>query len=208
MHRSGTSMIAGLLQLCGVFLGQNLLGQAKSNSKGHFEDRNFLQFNIDLLKASGGSWDKPPRTIMQTGPLFEQKMTEFISSWPKSRIVAWKDPRACLTLHIWKRLIEPEETRIILVTRPADEIAKSLNKRNNFSLERGEVLAFQYQKNALMNIDKVKVKWRAAHYPLFLTHLKKELKELLKFLGLEMPENTGDLERFVEPSMRHFWEQK
>ncbi|ABN70622.1 hypothetical protein Smar_1536 [Staphylothermus marinus F1] len=38
MHRSDTSMIAGILNILGVYMGERLLGASWSNPLGHFED--------------------------------------------------------------------------------------------------------------------------------------------------------------------------
>ena len=45
MHRSGTSLTAALLQNVGVDIGQRLMGASYSNSKGHFENLDFVEFH-------------------------------------------------------------------------------------------------------------------------------------------------------------------
>ena len=63
MHRSGTSMVAGILKLCGVYFGDNLLHPQQENPKGFFEDLEFLEINKEILACSGGSWFEPPNEL-------------------------------------------------------------------------------------------------------------------------------------------------
>ena len=59
MHRSGTSMVARLLQQCDLYLGPEyqLLGPDSANPEGHFEHTGFLKIDDALLRYFGGSWD-------------------------------------------------------------------------------------------------------------------------------------------------------
>jgi len=61
MHRNGTSMTSGILSKLGIDMGRELIGKKVSNPLGHFEDKDFLDLNIKILKeAGGGSWDSTP----------------------------------------------------------------------------------------------------------------------------------------------------
>src|SRR6185503_2312642 len=61
MHRSGTSMVAGLLQACGLFLGrEEELGFDSNNGEPHFENVRFVALNDEILSRLGGSWNNPP----------------------------------------------------------------------------------------------------------------------------------------------------
>ena len=45
MHRSGTSLIAGVLHEMGVNMGSNLMKADEYNPKGYFEDIEIYKFN-------------------------------------------------------------------------------------------------------------------------------------------------------------------
>ena len=45
MHRSGTSLIAGMLAQAGVDLGDRLVPAARDNPLGFFEDADFVAFH-------------------------------------------------------------------------------------------------------------------------------------------------------------------
>jgi hypothetical protein len=62
MHRSGTSMVARLLNLCSLYLGPEteLVGAAPGNEEGFWENGLFVRLNEDALAQLGGGWDLPP----------------------------------------------------------------------------------------------------------------------------------------------------
>lgn len=60
MHRSGTSMVAGVLSRVGINMGKVMLGKTPSNPLGHFEDEDFYNLNRKILEFAGGNWRNPP----------------------------------------------------------------------------------------------------------------------------------------------------
>jgi len=196
-------MIAGLLKICGLYLGNNLISGLRDNPKGHFEDRGFVQLNDEILNSNGGTWDKPPPKIHMPSAHFFRKMKLFVSGWPKNRPVGWKDPRACLTLPLWKEAIDPEEIRVVIVNRPHEEITASLRARNRMPQSRAERLTFFYIKHIMENVGRLKLDWRATHSNQYLTHWKKELKPIAKLAGLQIPEDTTAIEEFIDESLWH-----
>ena len=50
MHKSGTSMVAGVLEKLGANMGKELLGPHWSNPLGHFENVKFVNLNERILK--------------------------------------------------------------------------------------------------------------------------------------------------------------
>ena len=51
MHRSGTSLLAALLEDWGVHIGETLVGADVGNPRGHFEDRDILDFHTRALAS-------------------------------------------------------------------------------------------------------------------------------------------------------------
>ena len=58
MHRSGTSALARVLQLCGADIGTRLLGKSAGNEAGHWEDAFAVEVHERLLAAEGTRWDE------------------------------------------------------------------------------------------------------------------------------------------------------
>src|SRR5687767_5556789 len=109
MHRSGTSMIARLLSLCGLYLGpdEEMFGPNEGNPDGHFEHVGFLRIDEALLEHFGGSWERPPR--FGSGWQNDPALTKFVStakaligSFPVDSPWGWKEPRTTLLLEFWK----------------------------------------------------------------------------------------------------------
>lgn len=197
MHRSGTSMVAGLLGKCGLYLGNNLLHGGRWNPKGHFEDVDFLHLNIDILKDSGGSWHKPPVKIEPTDKTWK-KMASFLFRWPDKKL-GWKDPRACLTLEAWKRIINPAELKIIFVSRKWTEIVKSLEARNGLGYKKSMALCKIYHQRFLKN----SMDFKSVNYESFFIDWKQELKKATDYLGLKIPENENIITDFIDKGLYH-----
>jgi hypothetical protein len=149
MHRSATSLVAGGLHHFGVPIGDQLVPADSSNPKGHWEDTDFRRLNDEILKSAGGSWSNPPLeiSIMAQQKVFEPKIKALIKRKQKE-IWGWKDPRTTLTIKLFSpHLPNPH---FVCCFRDPIEVAKSLQKRNRFSIEKGLELAETYN-NRLIN---------------------------------------------------------
>lgn len=210
MHRSGTSMVTGLLQMCGLYLGDNLNPPRKDNPKGFFEDFGFLALNREIfaLNSDGkGGGHRPPKEITVLPDDLIRRMKEFIEEWPKDEVVGWKDPRACITLPIWRRLIYPEEIRVVVTSRPFIEIARSLNNRHGMKMRVGMNLSQFYMRALHKNLEDTK--WiETLYHNYFKADWIIEIKALVKFLGLNMPEDLSPLKNFIDIKLWHYRGQK
>ena len=202
MHRSGTSMITGILHKCGLKLGENLLMGARDNPKGHFESRQFIRINNEILFRNGGRWHSPPKNI-HFYPGIKNKMRQFVNGFNPQKISGFKDPRVCLTFPLWYRVIHPEPIKVVMVIRPFSMIAKSLRQRNEFSLERGGQLADSYVRSAFAAVHKCNVPYMPAVYHRFFKNWRRELRPILEFTGLKLPANTNGIENFIDKSLWH-----
>ena len=138
MHRSGTSMVSGVLQLLGVDMGKELVGKLPSNPLGHFEDRAFLELNNDILSSAGGdpftnipSYEK----IVFQKSKYEDRIRGLINQRSKCALWGWKDPRTCLTIELFvPYLINPF---FIVCYRKSEEVADSLYRRGKMDIDMG-----------------------------------------------------------------------
>lgn len=155
MHRSGTSLVAGLLHNLGVVMGSENTFRPKPtehNAKGFYENVEFRRLNDDILKFSRydvKSWHTDIPTIKSNKPL-RKRMSGIVDQY-NSRYKVWgfKDPRTCLTWRQWKPFL-PSDTKIVYVYRNPVSVAKSLQHRGNIkNLETGLVLWSEYNERAL-----------------------------------------------------------
>src|SRR5262249_29151214 len=105
MHRSGTSMIAQLLNLCGLYLGEekDLMLKAADNPEGFWENLHFVDINEKILDALQGGWDIPPAVTpsWESSALFDQfrhEAAQLIKAMENHTPWGWKDPCNSLTL--------------------------------------------------------------------------------------------------------------
>ena len=132
MHRSGTSLIAQVLERAGIFMGV---------VKDHnFEAVHFLSLNQQSLWAAGASWLEPavpgPENyhLLPAGKLYDEHF-KLLSTWQRltyrliPRSWGWKDPRNTFTLPMWLTLFP--SAKVLHVIRDKEAIAESLKKRNS-----------------------------------------------------------------------------
>lgn len=203
-HRSGTSLLTGLLKRCGLHVGTKLLMHASDNPKGHYEEKRFLDLNNKILRRNGGDWENPPASISYHG--LEPLMLQFLKrdEW-KREFVGWKDPRICLTFPLWHELIYPEKIKIILIVRPLEEIAQSLVHRNGFTYRKALELGRFYGRRSHAHVHRKGCSQFVTYFKTYFTpQWKKEIEDICKFIGLEMPKKLKPLEKFITPTLRHF----
>ncbi len=131
MHRSGTSLVTGLLQQAGVDIGRELLPANRGNPYGYLEDTEFLDFQEQLLRARGlDMFVTAPVDFAPTAAEIERAKS-LISARANRPIWGWKDPRTSLFLEFWDQLL-PEASYIFLYRHPL-EVVLSLMRRGDFS---------------------------------------------------------------------------
>lgn len=148
MHRSGTSLLAKLLQDLGLFIGWE---EDTHNEAIFFRDR-----NESLLNAYGGSWDSPNEVcnnILSSNlrPLIVDRLKRDVTNFenisylgPYKRLRfktlyditfpwGWKDPRNGLLLPIWLDIFP--NAKVINIIRNAVDVAASLSVREHKNIE-------------------------------------------------------------------------
>jgi hypothetical protein len=133
MHRSGTSLVASILQRAGLNIGGKLLGPAKGNRRGHFEDIDFLQFHERALARRGHQF--LIRETKAIGALLPDEFAEarkMIAERRSHALWGWKDPRTCLFLNFWHRLL-PQAKYIFAFRHPLEVLLSLLRRGTDLS---------------------------------------------------------------------------
>jgi hypothetical protein len=154
MHRSGTSLAAGLLHNSGIFFGDDKTFLPKpdtANPKGFYENIDFREMNDGILSDVGydvKSWSINIPDVVNTKKR-KDEIRKLIQRYNRKHLV-WgvKDPRFCLTWEVWPI------TEILIVYRNPLEVAKSLKTRDGIAVEQGLQLWNIYNSKILKILDK------------------------------------------------------
>jgi hypothetical protein len=207
MHRSGTSMVARLLNRCGLYLGpeERLLGESESNLLGHFEHQGFIEIDDALLAHFGGSAFAPPKltTGWERDPSLAQyveKAKILLQTFENRSLWGWKEPRTSLLLPFWKTLIP--NLRFVVCVRNPMEVASSLVTRGNGSFEKGIWLWNEYTQAALRDTEnhpRIII-----FYEDFFRKPNREILKLANFCGLPGTGDSIETDIGVSAELRHY----
>ncbi len=218
MHRSGTSALTGILQLMGVELGRELMQPWEDNPKGFFENNKIWKYNQRILEHFGSSWEDPflyggdwvlKHDLESFKPHIENLIEEEFS---ESSIFGIKDPRMCILFPLWKEICVSNKIDPLCVVpmRHPLEVARSLHKRNGFSIERGILLWFNNvftAEDVTRGCPRVFLKFD----DLF-SNSEVLLESIANSLGSKFPhlykDVQNDLDAFMDCGLKHHSESK
>ena len=151
MHRSSTSAIAKGMADQSIFMGKP---DPSHKHTQHYEilaeDPDFTFMNNKIMYACGDyEWYNPPpvEVVRGVGWKFRKDIKDLIRAKERAPFWGWKDPRTCLTIDAYlPHLTNPHF--IVCIRNPLD-VAKSLQRRNGFSIEQGVNLAKVYNQRVL-----------------------------------------------------------
>jgi len=215
MHRSGTSTIARAINILGVYLGEeeDMARPMPDNPKGFWERDDIKEINERIFKCYKRSWDATipmPHNwhlSAQARPFRDEIITLVKEKFSGRKLWAWKDPRASLTFELWKELLKDMkmEVEVLFALRNPLDVARSLEKRNNFPHDKSFGIWFNYNLAALLasaDIPRVFIS-----YDGFLEDWEAELKRCAKGLDINWPEDEARLKEkmnsFIRPGLRH-----
>lgn len=155
MHRSGTSVLTGMLGGLGLALPRPAdRWEPKPSNPDHFESASMVNVNDRLLEALEGTWNSPPLLVpgWEDRPaaraLDDEARQAASRAFPSEGPVVWKDPRASLLLPFWRRLL-PDPLAGVLIWRAPEEVARSLQERDGLPMALGLAIWEHYNRAAL-----------------------------------------------------------
>lgn len=209
MHRSGTSMITRLLNLCGLYLGpeKEVSVSAFDNEAGFWENSRFVKLNDEILRQAGGGWDLPP--VLPEGWEFGDEMNRFdeealalVKQFSPYTLWGWKDPRNSISFPYWKRLIP--DLKLLICLRNPLEVAQSLQRRGHSSLAFGLHLWLDYNQrllNGLPSGERV-----VTHYNAYFHNPQAELRRILNLLRISASSEIIEQAcSTISVPLRHSW---
>jgi len=137
MHRSGTSVLSGLLSLAGFDPPRDLMPPTADNPQGYWESRSIAQVNNQLLIAASTRWNDDSHIPIQwltssdrDGDIKAIHNTIDDQFGQSTRLLV-KDPRLCRLLPLWKKALSEAgiTQRCVLILRDPNAVARSLAAR-------------------------------------------------------------------------------
>ncbi len=170
----------------------------QDNPKGFFEPLDIVQYHNNLLKTLGLSWDTfltPPLQWFSSDQAnkaildLTQKIQEgFLSDGP----VAIKDPRLCLLLPLWQKIITKMNLQdfYLLPIRHPLEVSASLAKRNNICQSRALLIWL----NHVFNAEKFSRgrKRSFLEFPKWVHNIEHTIEKIEKDLGTTFPNKNQE----------------
>jgi hypothetical protein len=163
MHRSGTSMLTGLLSKGSQYAtGDNLIPPRKFNAKGYFEREDvviqnnvwFKQQRINILgdAASLLSFKDMQLNASQLTGHALSAVLFFNQVNTTDPSVPWiqKDPRMCVTLQTWLQLFD-QRPAVLFTYRHPLEVAMSLMKRDGQKMTNALKIWMAYNQLSIIN---------------------------------------------------------
>lgn len=210
MHRSGTSLLARLLEECGVHMGNR---QSRSKTESLF----FREINASVLDLIGCSWrcveglptveelaedyawlvDKMRKDLGEgvlTGYLGLRGVTGLIRGGLRW---GWKDPRSALTLPLWGRVYpkamvvhvcrDGRDTALSLMARDAKQSGNPLGQPTQRQIERfaSDLRLWEVYVSRVREASRRFEGVYTLKYEDLLANPRAELAEVLERLGLD-----------------------
>jgi len=211
MHRSGTSLVTRLVNFLGVYLGppEHMMKPLPENPGGFWEQQQLKDVNDGILARLGGNWDEPPirgagwEMSPDLADLRLRARAVIEQDFGAAAVWGWKDPRTCLTLPFWQRLVR--QMRYVICLRNPIGVAHSLERRNGFPFEKGVDLWLTHVKSALAHTagqQRCVIVYEDA-----MKNWRHELRRLATFLELPELSESAEIqaagEEFVKDEFQH-----
>ena len=211
MHRSGTSALARVLNLMGLYFGGEgaSTGRNQENVKGFWERRDVRTLNDQILLAADADWDcvsqfDPERIAEDARARYASLAADITLDLDAHRPWFLKEPRLCVLLPIWRDALEMPVC--VHVCRNPVAVARSLQARNGIPVAVGLALWELYNVRAIAasaGLPRV----FAAYEDLMLRPVKAAARlraELARHGGYPLRELAGrELTVALDRSLRH-----
>lgn len=205
-------MVANILSVCGLYLGaeRDLMPPSPDNARGYFENLRFVNLNKQILVATGGDWDLPPRIephewneLPAIGKL-KRRAARLVAGFAAREPWGWKDPRNSFTLPFWQSLIP--DLKIVVCLRHPLEVHESLRNRRHTPHPLGIMLWRLHNQFILDNTQPAaRLVTRYERYFDQPRVAEAECQRLLRFLSIDATESMLSACRNVtSESLRHY----
>jgi GT2 family glycosyltransferase len=213
MHRSGTSALTRVLNLCGAALPKQLMPPAPDNETGFWEPAEIIATHEELLVSAGSLWDDVlefPQSWFTSdiAETFKYRIINILrENFSEAPLFVIKDPRMCRLVPLWLSVFKDfgAEPLFIFVVRNPLEVAASLEVRNGFLPAKSIMLWLRHLLAA--EKDTRGMKRAFIGYEDLLTDWRGIVQRLSVELGIHWPHRSRpvdtEIDAFLSSQLRH-----
>lgn len=209
MHRSATSLTAGILSSYGMYTGkeEDLLEADKDNQRGFFENKEVFLLDEAIWCEHGiysGVYSEKINLFKDTK--YKNEINGIIKNLfedsEDKHDIFIKDPRMCATLPAWEKEIQKYKLKenIIVVFRHPFEVAKSMQKRDNINFIYALKLWFYYNLSILYCIADCNIPVLILNHDDYFNTKAEQIEKLENFIGYK---DNNKAKGFIDTSLRH-----
>ena len=151
MHRSGTSLVARLLNAMGCYAGEQheMPPPDVFNPNGYWERRDVWALDEDILAALDATWLEPTRVDLHKlhEDSFVDRAKAIVRALDEHGTWMMKDPRLAILFPIWRKAFD--RPICVLVWREPSAVARSLAQRDALPIVFGLALWEEYTRAML-----------------------------------------------------------
>ena len=209
MHRSGTSVLASALCACGGSIGEYPLETVEEvNRDGFWEDSRVVSINEALLQEGQAQWYHCNQSAISiASEKTEESICELLlNGYGDHKVVVLKDPRFCITLPLWLKVIKRfrVEIRLCIIERNTQSIVQSLYARDGFPHSFGEKLSKSYKSMLSKTLsESSQIKSCTVSYSELISTPAEVVQSLIHSLRLPLEYNRLAIEAVVDPVLNH-----
>ena len=221
MHRSGTSILGGLMNKMGLNTGGPLIQPAEDNEKGFFERIDVVLQNDYIMAQQQISYGSrchaysPLQGIRDIVTNTQDPTSKFFNEGKRAlaflnneQNFPWmlKDPRLCITFRTWFPFLKFVPAIVFTYRHPMD-VAVSLNKRyEHYPIGKGLRMWYVYNRMAIEQSNDL-CRVVSSHHKI-MTEPRSELDyiyEGLKKCGVAAPHKVSDegIASFIDQKLQH-----
>jgi hypothetical protein len=217
MHRSGTSLLASMLNRIGIDMGQHLVPANTANPRGFYEDADFVSFHQKLFQVihrglRAGYLDWGWTTHSHTKAIAADDLANFVPD--ARRLVSqrqalsadhwgFKDPRTTVLLDFWDAVIP--DVRYIFSYRAPWLVADSIQRLNLRLFRMNPMYAYRIWEHYNSLLFDFVMRNRERCLLLNIDGLVQDPQRLSTLLGekLGMPHSGQDYASLIDASLLH-----
>ena len=224
MHRSGTSMLSGVIQRLGVLLPGEQIAADQNNPEGYFEWREVVDLQERLLIDLERWWPSAQGTLPLPEDWFDHPATVECrlrlrsllkkESLRQKGVWAIKDPRSSRLLPIWQKLTTELDIplKLVLAVRDPAEVVRSLIRRDGpvTGMNEGRAQRLWWQHNLdVLNVCDDPQRLTLVEFSGWFEQPDRQIRQLLLDLPELQPKQAqlDDALAFIKPEHRHGLDQ-